>query len=243
MICGEGPRPGERIDPRFLCLLVEDGWVAPAFRRLPPHVTLTRDERERAAELLPALGPSGRLAVLLLPEAGMTIKEGAPQRYRTPACRLMGDGFLVLVAAGAPGLARVVAEGLDGTVAVPPLALRNLAALAAACAAYVAGDTGPARLASAVGAPTLALYGPTWAGRFGLREDHGSLQSGLPCHVRNPADQTSQACWYSGRCVLDDRPTCADDISVDEVLMALATLGEDVAALPRASRRTRSISR
>lgn len=218
------PPPDERIDLRFLRLLAEDGWIATAHRYLAPQVTLTHDERTRAMRLVDALGAADRPAVLLLPEAGMAIKEWAPQRYRTLARRLLRDGCAVLVAAAGPGVAGAVAEGLDGVDAVPPLSLRDLAALSASCAAAVAGDTGPARLAAAVGTPTVALYGPTWAGRFGLRDDHVSLQSALPCHVRDPADQTRQSCWYSGRCVFDDRRTCTDDITVADVLAAVSAL-------------------
>jgi len=218
------PPADERIDLRFLRLLAEDGWIASAHRRLAPRVTLTRDERGRAGALLAELGAGGRPAVLLLPEAGMAIKEWAPQRFRTLARRLARDGCAVLVAAAGPGVARAVAEGLDGAAAVPRLSLRDLAALTASCAAVVAGDTGPARLAASVGTPTVALYGPTWAGRFGLREDHASLQSPLPCHIREPADQTRQACWYSGRCIFDDRRTCTDDLTAYEVLSAVRAL-------------------
>lgn len=218
------PPPDERIDLRFLRLLADDGWVTAPLRRLPPRVTLTRDECERAGALLAELGGGDRPAVLLLPEAGMGIKEWAPSRFRALARRLLRDGHAVLVAAAGRGAAAALVRGVDGAAAVPALPLRDLAALAAACAACVAVDTGPARLTAAVGTPTVALHGPTWAGRFGLREDHASLQSALPCHVRDPADQTRQSCWYSGRCVFTDRRTCTDDLSVTEVLGALRAL-------------------
>lgn len=233
-----GPLPGARVDLRFLRLLAQDGWIAPAYGDLAPRVTLTRDERARATALLDALRAGGRPAVLLLPEAGMAIKEWAPQRFSALAHRLVRDGCAVLVAAARPALARTVAAGVDGAVPVPALALRDLAALAAACAACVAGDTGPARLAASVGTPTVALYGPTWAGRFGLREEHVSLQSTLPCHVRDPADQTRQSCWYSGRCVFDDRRTCTDDITVAAVHAAVRVLlaGAPAAAEPGSGR-------
>lgn len=212
------PPADERIDLRFLALLAAEGLIDPRDRWLEPAVFLT--DAERAAGLaLVGDGP----AALLLPEAGMTIKEWAPDRFRALGTRLEADGYRVLAAARRPGLAASVAADV-----LPPLDLRGLAAAAAACAVCVAGDTGPARLAAAVGTPTVALFGPTWAGRFGLRERHASLQSPLPCHVRDPADMTRQECWYTGRCVFAGRRTCVDDLDVDAVYDALSTRGHAV---------------
>lgn len=209
------PPTGQRIDLRFLALLADDGLVDPEFRRLPPSVFLTRPERAAAAAAV------GGPAALLLPEAGMTIKEWAPEHFRALALRLAADGLTVLATAGRDaGLAMAAVRDVPGARVLEKGGLRQFAALAAACQVVVAGDTGPGRLAAAVGTPTVALYGPTWARRFGLRPGHASLQSPLPCDVRDPANMTEQSCWYSGRCVFPDRRTCVDDHSVDDVYAA-----------------------
>lgn len=215
----------ERTDLRFLALLADEGVIDPRLRALPPRVVLTRREYAGGRASAGALLLDRRPPVLLLPEAGMTIKEWAPARFRALAERLIADGLAVLVATGArPDLGRAIVRGRRHAAVVSPRSLRDLAAVAAACAACVGGDTGPTRLASAVGTPTVGLYGPTWAGRFGLRPDHVSLQSPLPCDVRKPANMTEQDCWYSGRCVFDDRRTCTDELSAPDVHLAVTDL-------------------
>ncbi len=216
-----GPPPDERIDLRFLALLAAEGVIDQSLRGLAPAVHLTDEElaggRERAG--------TGPAPVLLVPEAGMAIKEWGADRFRDLAAELAARGRRVLVASGRRAdLAAAVAAGHPEVTALPPLHLRGLAAVAAASAACVAGDTGPARLATAVGTPTVALYGPSWAGRFGLRDRHVSLQAALPCPVRRPADMTEQACWYSGACTLPGHTTCLDTLAVTDVLTALTPL-------------------
>ena len=221
------PPPDERIDLRFLRLLAEDGVVAPRLRHLPPRVALTAAEREAGAHVLDdAVG--ARRVVALVVEAGMRIKEWPGDTYARLG-RELEPGYAVVVVSGAdPALAADVAARC-GAATLPAMDLRQLAGTLAAARAVVAGDTGPARLASAVGTATVCLFGPTWAGRFGLREPHANLQSPLPCDVRSPADMTGQECWYSGRCVFDDRDSCVDDLSVVAVTDALRRLlqGED----------------
>lgn len=213
-----GPPPDERVDLRFLHLLADAGVIDPALRALAPRVALTAAERTAGRARLAALLPGGRPAALLVVEAGMEVKEWAPARFRALAKRLVGRGMAVLAAAGdRPGHAERIVAGLPSAAVLARGSLRDLAAVAAACAVCVSGDTGPGRLATAVGTPAVGLYGPTWAGRFGLRAEHASLQAPLACHVRDPADQTRQSCWYSGVCVFDDLRTCTDALTVDAV--------------------------
>lgn len=214
------PPADERIDLRFLRLLTEDGVIAPRYAALEPRVALTPTELAAGRR---AMGDAGDVA-LLVPDSGMDIKEWAPASFAALAGRLRADGWRVLAAGGG-----VVVPGAQ---LLPRSSLRGFAASLAACGVVVAGDTGPARLAAAVGTPTVALFGPTWAGRFGLRDGHASLQSPLPCNVRHPPDQTRQSCWYSGTCVFDDRRTCVDDLSVERVAAAVARVARRPAPPP-----------
>lgn len=212
------PPPDERIDLRFLRILAEEGVIDPALAELEPRVVLTDEERTAGRAAVPAG------TVLLVPDAGMAIKEWAPDHVAALARRLTAQGRPVRVVGGSAAADAVVRALGDPGLALPRGSLRDFAAVAAACAAVVAGDTGPARLAAAVGTPTVALYGPTWAGRFGLRDHHASLQSPLPCDIRYPPDQTVQSCWYSGVCVFDGRRTCVDDLSVAAVAEAVGAV-------------------
>ena len=105
--------------------------------------------------------------------------------------------------------------------------LRNLAAALTCGDLTVAADTGPAHIAAAVGTPTLTLFGPAWAGRYGQAPPHVNLQ-GLPeCPERTPANFTEQACWYAGACPLGlGFDTCLETLSVEEVLREAKALLE-----------------
>ncbi len=89
----------------------------------------------------------------------------------------------------------------------------------------VGGDTGPVRLATAVGAYAVGLFGPTVVGRYGLDPRAGTSLQGLPmCEVRRPLAITEQECWWSARCPLTDGdPACLADLSVQEVAGAVLT--------------------
>ena len=78
-------------------------------------------------------------------------------------------------------------------------------------------DTGPVRLAAAVGARTVALFGPTLAVRYGLEQ--GTNLQGLPgCAHRRPTAITEQVCWWDAHCPLSDSgPACLADLDVARV--------------------------
>lgn len=194
------PPPEELIDLRFLRLLVDDGLVDPALAELAPTISLRPDEQDRAEAWWEALGPRPR--TLLVPRSGMAVKEWSPDRWHALDAHL--------VRAGA-----TVALGID-----PPGSLRRAAAIAGAADLVVAPDTGLARVATALGTPTVCLFGPTMPARYGLRPPHANLMSRLPCAERQPVNMTHQPCWYSGRCVYEDRATCVDELRVDQVLAA-----------------------
>jgi heptosyltransferase-2/heptosyltransferase-3 len=62
--------------------------------------------------------------------------------------------------------------------------LGTLAAVYARCRLVIGPDSGPLHLASAVGTPTVHLFGPADANRFGPwapAERHRIVTSGLPC--------------------------------------------------------------
>lgn len=111
---------------------------------------------------------------------------------------------------------------------LPPMPLRDLAACFAAVAAaggiVVGGDTGLVRLAEAMGARVIGLFGPTTADRFGYGS--GNLQ-GLPeCPHRRPLAITEQPCWWNARCPLSEQgPACMAAISVRDVLSRLSGNG------------------
>jgi ADP-heptose:LPS heptosyltransferase len=129
--------------------------------------------RARAADLLAEAAPN-RPRVALHPAGGvnpgMTLlaKRWPPERFAALIARLGAAGATPILT-GAPA-DRGVADAV--LAALPPDAPRPLdltgrldldghAALAAQCDLYVGHDSGPTHLATAVGTPTVVIFGPT----------------------------------------------------------------------------------
>ena len=107
--------------------------------------------------------------------------------------------------------------------------LRELAAALSFADLAVGADTGPVRIAAALGVPTVTLFGPSWHGRYGQPPPHKNLQGYPGCPQRLVSDFTQQPCWYAGVCTLEDHRwrSCLEDIPVEDVLAAAAPLLEN----------------
>ena len=200
------------VSRRYLRILAEAGVVDGPYE--PPRIHLAEAELATGLCRLAALVPGSTSPVVLVPDAGMAVKVWPHRR------RLLADQ----AGAGVPAL--VLGED------VPPVDLRNLAALFAAVGrrggVVVGPDTGPVRVAAAVGARTVGFFGPT-AARYGLDPPSVDLQ-GLPgCPHRRPTAIAEQVCWWNAACPLaEDGPACMADLAparvVDGVLAALRDL-------------------
>jgi len=201
------PPPDEPVSRRYVRILAEEGLVSSAYRA--PRIHLTEAERRAAEEDLPDGVP-----IVLVPTAGMEVK------LWPHWASLVG-----LLAAELPDHP-VVAVGKGAPVReLPPTDLRGLAARFAAvgrrCGVVVGPDTGPVRIAAAMGAGTVGLFGPTLAARYGFDGPAVNLQ-GLPgCPHRRPTAITEQVCWWEARCPLAEGSACMADISPARVAMAV----------------------
>ena len=217
------PPADELVGERYQRILAAEGVIADTIR--PPRVVLTADERAVGWHtLVSAWGPrwhstSGNPPAqapptVLVPDAGMAVKRWPARRWAELASSLPGP---------------VLSIGpVDGAEQLPPTDLRGLAAQFAAVAeaggVVVGPDTGPVRLAAAVGARTVALFGPTAAARYGLEE--GTNLQGLPeCPHRMPTAITEQVCWWEAACPLAPEPACLLDLTVDRVRGAVVAGG------------------
>lgn len=136
---------------------------------------------------------------------------------RTAAAR----GVRVLIT-GTPSEADLVARvaASTGPAAVPcagRLTLPGLIAALAGARALVSNDTGPVHLASALGVPTLALFGPNTPVLYGpLAPGSRAFHRALPC---SPC--LTAASYRSSRCRIF---ACMEAIPTGEVAAALARL-------------------
>ena len=94
---------------------------------------------------------------------------------------------------------QVVAESDDAAILAPQTSIADVAALAAAAAVMVSGDTGPTHIASAVGTPLVGIYGPTRPERNGpLGADDIAVSRASVCQCHH-----LRQCRLSRMCLLD----------------------------------------
>jgi ADP-heptose:LPS heptosyltransferase len=146
--------------------------------------------------------------VVLNPGAGWPNKRWPPQRFSAVARWLRDTLGLHAVVAWGPGdeaLARAVVDGAGGAAELsPPTTIPTLASMLRQARLMVAGDTGPAHLAAALGTPVVGLYGPTDPDRNGpwLREDVTvSRFSRCRCRYRRRCRMVG---WCLGEATVDD---------------------------------------
>jgi heptosyltransferase-2 len=185
----------------------------------PLRVHLSEEARAQAEAALAGPGRADRPLVALAPGATWATKRWAPERFAAVGEALHADGYGLVLCAG-PGDAEAVAA-FRAACRVPlaadltPLRVPALAAALARVRLLVACDSGPVHLASAVGTPALALFGPTSTIRWGPAPPGRALSLGLEC----------QPCSNHGgeRCPLSHH-RCLADLDASTVLKAAREL-------------------
>ena len=218
------PPPDERVGDRFLQILLSENLIAADVIK-PTQLHLTPAEASRAREVLRLIS---RPLVFLCPDAGMQIKRWSTANFVSLGQTLQQQyGGTVIVPVGsdveqAAGIANAIGNGAQ---ILPRGKLRDLAGALACADLVIAADTGPVRIAAAVGVPTITLFGPSWHGRYGQPLPHINLQGYPECSERVIGNFTEQRCWYSGVCPLKQNwQTCMDAISPNDVLAAAERL-------------------
>jgi len=168
--------------------------------------------RSRTVEQVVRRFASGGYA-LINPGAAWPNKQWPPERFGEVAdaiSRDFGIRSLVLWGPGEEQIAqRVVSASKESAELSPPTTISDLFGLARSARLMISGDTGPLHIASAVGTPVVALFGPTRPERNG------------PWNVSDVSiSRVSQcSCVYERRCRKTER--CIDDISSAEVIAAV----------------------
>jgi ADP-heptose:LPS heptosyltransferase len=204
------------------------GRTAPESTR-PLLVVPDRASAAAAALLRPGVG---RALVGVHVSGGRAIKQWPPERFAQVAARLADERGAAIVATGAPG-DRTLVSGLQAALAprlvIDASAAEGLlvsAALLARLDVLVTGDTGPMHLASAVGTPVVAVFGPSDPARYATCGPLDRVvRIDLPCspcnRIRRPP----------ARCV-GHTPDCLAGITSDAVFDAASSVLDLSAARP-----------
>lgn len=153
----------------------------------PPEFHLAGEARAGANALLQAAGlDPARGLVALAPGAAHATKRWPLGHWKALAAELHAAGRPLVVVGGPEdaAVAEEVASTAPGAlVAAGRLGLQGTGALLARAAALVSGDTGVMHMATGVGTPVVALFGPTVEafGFFPYRGAARVLERPLPC--------------------------------------------------------------
>ncbi len=173
-----GHRPVQPIAGRHVVdqnLALAEAAGLPVFERRPDARFLLGRPSLPAREFLEG---QARPFALYHPGARRPEKTWGEERFARLGDLLESGSGLAPVVSWGPGdesRARRLAALLPGARLLPLLELTALAHVMAAASLVVAGDTGPLHLADAVGARTLALFGPTDPDRNGPYGQPGSV--------------------------------------------------------------------
>jgi ADP-heptose:LPS heptosyltransferase len=218
-------RADEPIPALFLRRLSEEGLVDPSDGDVKPVLRLSDAERRAGQVVMESVGLRPDRTIVFNPNAGVSIKSWSDASFVELGRRLCDEGYDVAVVADVDRPARAsLVNAISGACALPRMTLRQVGAAMAAASAVVSGDSGVAHLAAAVGVPVVAIYGPTWFGRYGVAPPSVSLQSPFACPERIPMNFTVQRCWAADRCVFSDKRSCCDDVDVTMVHRAIHEL-------------------
>ncbi len=185
----------------------------------PPDFFLAPEaERELADWFAGGTLLPDRPTVALAPGAAHATKRWPVEHWRQLVQRLLGRSLQVVIvgavddAAVAAAIARGTGRGVSNVAG--RFGLQGTGALLRRAAAVVSGDTGVMHMATAVGTPVVALFGPTVRpfGFFPYTDRAQVLELGLPCR---PCSSKGSA-----RCPLGHH-RCLRDIGVEAVYQAI----------------------
>ena len=175
-----------------------------------PEFPIDRVASQVASDVAARMG--GRYAILN-PGAAWPNKRWMPARFGAVAAELRSRNGLPSVVVWGPGEESLAREVVDRSSAAailsPQTTIADLVALARGASLYLAGDTGPAHIAAAVGTPIVGIYGPTRPSRNGpwAKADVTVSRSDV-CQ-----------CHHLRQCRVNTM--CLEDIQIEEVLAAV----------------------
>ena len=178
----------------------------------PPEFFLGAEAAEQVSAWLASVGLESEPNILAIaPGAAHATKRWPLEHWRALVDKNVKDGFAVVVVGGPDdaALGMALADNRKGRVvsAAGSFGLQATGALLQRARALVSGDTGVMHMATGVGTPVLALFGPTVEafGFFPYSRRAAVLELPLPC--RPCSTQGGPRCPLGHhRCMLDIQP-------------------------------------
>jgi heptosyltransferase-2 len=196
--------------------VLELAGIHPTTRRI--YVTIPADVEKRVLEKMRPLGLADppKSAIAVYPSAGSPYKLYPADKLLAALDSLSGGAelcFALIGSAADRDVCESVARGIGGRAAnlAGELDILETGALLRNCRMLISNDSGPMHLAVAVDTPTVAVFGPTNAERYGPRgEMHRIVWHREPC---NP-------------CKFPDcgRDTCISDVPPESIAAAACEL-------------------
>lgn len=180
--------------------------------------------RAAARHMLESTLPGGGPIVAVHVGAGRAVKQWPPERFGDAAAMLARDPGARILFTGAPeetalanaAMARARELGATAASTSGGTDLVLLAAVLEQCRMLVTGDTGPMHLASAVGTPLVAIFGPSMPWRYGPIGPARVVRIDLPCSPCNRIRRPPERCAGV--------PDCLAGIGVEAVVAAAREL-------------------
>jgi ADP-heptose:LPS heptosyltransferase len=200
------------------------GWGIPVPRNAAaPRLRLGPAATRFASGLVDTLGGREPSLVAISPVASLGLKRWPVSRFIQLADRLIEDGHTLLVFCGPElQLGAELIEGVrcpDRCTLIGPLHLTRIGALLVRCELLVSNDTGIMHIASAVGTPTLGIFGPTAPSIY--RPPGAAARSvggeHIDCPHRNTRSLQPPGCWSTDRCLIAEEG-CILDVDAATVL-------------------------
>ncbi len=222
--------PRTHVLDSYRAILKEMGFVVD--ENIGPTLSVSDGAVAGAGEFLQRSGivPGRHKVIGICPLSTRAIKNWAPGKFLELMERLGTDPDvrIVVFAHGGEDAVKPFRDGDAGRVVVGDVSLERLVALIRHCDLFISVDTGPMHIASALGVPTVGIFGPTSATMYGpYGKGNISLAADVSgCRYFDPTfmgSDKAQLCYSEDRCLVD-KESCVNRVSVSEVLGAAAKL-------------------
>jgi ADP-heptose:LPS heptosyltransferase len=160
--------------------------VAPEGKDSPPYdptpqLFLTDAERAKGADILAEREAIGSVLVGIQPGASYAAKQWDPRRFAAVAAALATDGAGIVLLGNGPAerdASRAMRQAMPGVPAVDltdVTSLRETLAVLSHLSLFIGNDSGITHAAASLGVPTVGVFGPTRAAKWGHVGPRGAV--------------------------------------------------------------------